>query len=198
MQDHTPIPTHLQSPKLCVCGCNQPVDNPRNRYLPGHTSRNTNSDDEGRFWKHVDKRGPDDCWEWQATKTKTGYGNLSIGLQKGDYFRQVRAHRFSYELHYGQIPDGMEVCHKCDNPGCVNPAHLFLGTHQQNIADKIAKGRQPNGEKLRQSKLTEDSVRLIREMRAEGMPYQEIAMQFGVHNVTILDVVRGKTWRHVK
>lgn len=91
-----------------------------------------------RFWPKVDRTGgPDDCWLWKARRLPSGYGML-----RGDEGRDVYAHRFSWEIHSGQaIPDGWVICHKCDNPPCVNPAHLFLGTVLDNNRDCIAKGR---------------------------------------------------------
>lgn len=91
---------------------------------------------EVRFWAKVDKAGPDECWLWTASTNK-GYGQLAIKPSP----QPVMAHRFSYELANGPIPDGLAVCHTCDNPPCVNPAHLFLGTKGDNNRDMVAKGR---------------------------------------------------------
>jgi hypothetical protein len=94
---------------------------------------------EERFWCHVDKRGPDDCWNWKASRVK-GYGQIRISETE-----VIRAHRVAWEYTRGPIPDGLFACHKCDNPSCCNPSHLFLGTAQDNADDKVAKGRQAKG-----------------------------------------------------
>lgn len=92
---------------------------------------------EERFWPKVAKRGPDECWEWTASRTPQGYGK--IGRRKGE--SPAIASRVSWEMHNGPIPDGLHVLHRCDNPPCVNPAHLFLGTNADNQRDMRAKGR---------------------------------------------------------
>lgn len=90
---------------------------------------------EMRFWVKVERGGEDACWQWLARKHEGGYGDFRLG---GGH---VRAHRFSYELAHGAIPKGMFVLHRCDNPGCVNPSHLFLGTFEDNSSDMVSKGR---------------------------------------------------------
>jgi len=93
---------------------------------------------EARFWKHVSKT--ESCWNWTGARNKTGYG--SFGIEKGNI---VLAHRFSYELHFAPVPEGMLVCHQCDNPSCIRPDHLFLGTPRENSQDMVNKGRSVKG-----------------------------------------------------
>lgn len=141
-----------------------------------------------RFWSKVDVGEGDACWEWQAGKSDTGYGQFGI---RG---RLWGAHRVAWVLTFGPIPEGLLVCHRCDNPGCVNPYHLFLGTHKDNRRDAARKGRVTKGEGVCSSKLTEDEVWEIRELLEEGVPRQEIADEFGVSRWSINAINRGKFW----
>lgn len=141
-------------------------------------------------------RGPDDaCWEWTGAHKSEGYGLIASGG------RQVRAHRVSWEIHFGPIPAGMFVCHRCDNPPCVNPAHLFLGSPRDNVLDMHAKGRArpapPFGEAASNVRATEASVLRMRALRAGGMTYPAIAAEVGYSVALVSQVCKRRTWRHL-
>lgn len=146
-----------------------------------------------RFWSKVDRRGPNDCWLWTASIGSGGYGQLSSHLGHGPY----RASRVSWELHFGPVPDGMCVLHRCDVRRCVNPGHLFIGTQLDNIADCVKKGRNGcsprHGERNPAARLTVDEVLEIRD--ASG-PNRQIARRFGVSQVTVSKIKRGVSWTH--
>lgn len=134
------------------------------------------------------------CWNWTACKVRDGYGRI------GDRGRKLKlAHRISYELHRGAIPDGIHVCHRCDNPACINPDHLFLGTNDDNIADKVAKGRSPcqKGRDNGNAKLTEADVHAIRAAKACWGINMKLAKQYGVVNSMISDIRGGRKWAHL-
>lgn len=144
-----------------------------------------------KFWTYVNKG--EHCWEWVGGKSSGGYGNMMIGR------RNVRAHRFSWEIANGKPPDGMLVLHRCDNKACVRPSHLFIGTHADNVADKVGKRRQATGEKIGSAKLTIPDVAAARKMYASGtMSHSQIAAALGVTRENIGMVVRRKTWAHVQ
>lgn len=153
---------------------------------------------EQRFWAKVNKDGPTmahmdtPCWVWTAARTPNGYGLISING------RGVGAHRFSYEMHFGSIPDGLLACHKCDNPSCVNPNHLFPGTTADNTRDMIAKGRRviTKGDAFVLTKITEAQVEEIRALWATGEYYQyEIAEIYGIVRTHVCNIVNGKARR---
>jgi len=148
-----------------------------------------------RFWSKVDRRGPDDCWPWLASTSSPGYGQFY------NYRRPMdAAHRFSWELHFGPIPEGNGhhgtcVCHRCDNRLCVNPAHLFLGSQHENNLDRIAKGRtrggRLSGDASPSAKLNSVEVLAIRKINA---PARQVAAGFGVSRQIVTAIRRREAW----
>ena len=154
---------------------------------------------EERLWSRVDRSGgPDECWPWTGTNRHPfGYGLMAVNR------RPEGAHRVAYLVTYGEIPSYKPaVCHSCDNPGCCNPAHLFAGTQTDNLADMDAKGRRSNerasGETNGAARLTENDVRKIRRLSAQGSSQRALAEHFGAGNTTVAKIVRRETWRHVE
>lgn len=150
-----------------------------------------------KFWARVDCSG--ECWLWKKGKRtgpNGGYGILKVNCERVD------AHRLAFQLAYGPIPDGLYVCHHCDNPPCVRPDHLFLGTHQDNMDDMRRKGRNSgyaqSGTKNANAKLNEEAVRAIRWLCAHGVIHPRIAKVYRVYTTTITDVIKGRTWGWVK
>lgn len=160
---------------------------------------------EDRFWQHV--QIGEKCWEWQAGKTSDGYGTIGISRTK----KAVLAHRLSWQMHFGPIPAGALVLHSCDNPPCVHPGHLFLGTQADNMADMKAKGRRkgiqstpkngvwnrPRGERNPAHKLTDLQVRELRFAFAAGSSKRSLAARFGISRPTVTSIVTGETWHDV-
>lgn len=145
-----------------------------------------------RFWAKVDVRGPDECWLWAGAKLTEGYGQFS---SEG---RVIRAHRYSYELHFGPIPDGMIVCHTCDRPPCVNPSHLWAGTDAENAADRSAKRRGALGEEQGHARLTNNQAREIVATCKRGyVKHEDLARKYGVSRSSISRIVSGDSWSAV-
>lgn len=148
-----------------------------------------------RFWKYVlssDRDDPSRCWNWQGARYSFGYGELASKRGKPPY----RAHVISWEIHKGRPANGY-ILHTCDNPACVNPAHLREGTQADNINDMRQKKRHSFGSRHPCSKLSEDAVRLIRQLRKSGETYQSLANRFHVATATIRDAVSKRTWKLV-
>lgn len=147
-----------------------------------------------RFWEKVDRRGPDDCWLWTKATNEHGYGVMRpAGKRSGP---TVKAHRVSLMLA-GVGIDGLVIRHSCDNPPCVNPAHLSVGTKAENSADMVARGRSARGSRSGASKLAERQVVEIRARCGAGELHRVVAADYGVSRITITNVVNRKTWRHV-
>lgn len=150
---------------------------------------------EDRFWNKVKILKENDCWEWKYCKDKDGYGGFEL-----THGNKQRAHRVSWELNYGPIPANLFVLHHCDNPSCVNPKHLFLGSASDNNKDCKNKGRARGGgvkgEKNKMAKLTEKQVIEIRE---KYIPYKystyQLAKEYGMHASQIHKIVRNENWK---
>lgn len=157
---------------------------------------------EHRFWPKVDRSalGPGGCWVWITSSRDGRYGHFSIGVGANGRTRTSSTHRVSYELAYGPIPDGLFVLHRCDNPPCVNPAHLWAGTRDDNTADMLRKGRQAMnvGERSGCAKVSAEQVREIRRRHTDGALQKDIAASFGLEPSGVSRIVNGHYWKTVK
>lgn len=217
MQPHDSIPYGF-----CHCGCGQKTNLAKQsrygyikgepvRFIHGHQGRvfrpphNPRTLSE-RFWERVKKT--EDCWLWSGLRYSNGYGHINASGHNG---ANLLAHRVSWEIHNGPIPDGYHVCHKCDTPPCVNPEHLFLGTRSDNMRDMHAKGRGMHGashwacqhperikrgERHQWAKLTAEQVKEIRRRRPSESLAQ-LAADFGVTKQLISKIALGHTWKHL-
>jgi len=147
---------------------------------------------EERFWEKVNVKGDDECWEWQACKLPKGYGQFEIN------YKVKQSHRVSWELHFGEIPNGLHVLHHCDNPSCVNPKHLFLGTNQDNRDDMVKKNRQAKGEQLPHTILSKDEVLKIRKLYdAKEYSMVELGEMFNTSTGNIKLIINRINWKHI-
>jgi hypothetical protein len=152
-----------------------------------------------RFWSKVDIREPHECWPWKGYRLPRGYG---VFCANG---KATTAHRFAYELQFGEaIPEGKFGCHSCDSPGCCNPAHVWPGTHAENMADAKAKGRMM-GRKARQACGTRQGSAKLNDLQAcgvvarwlQGVSINQVAREFGVNWTSVDRIIKGERWKHV-
>lgn len=147
-----------------------------------------------KFEKSVIKKNG--CWDWKGYKDKYGYTYISGFRDMKKY--HIRGNRVSWEIHYGKIPENILVCHKCDNPSCTNPEHLFLGTIRENNEDRTIKNRQSKGENVPGHILKELEVKEIKKKLKEKVCQRRIAEEYKVSYATICMIKKGKTWKHVE
>ena len=148
-------------------------------------------DSKQKFWSKTDKRSDNECWLFLGAKDKDGYGQF----WDGDNQIMTRSHSFSAKIHFGVIPKNMCVCHKCDNPSCVNPNHLFLGTALDNQKDKMAKNRHAKGESQGHSKLTNEQISQIRSRANDD--YKVLCSEFNIVPSTVYRIWHKESWKHI-
>ena len=167
------------------------------KYGSPDSKKNDHAPIEIRFWRYVSKKENNECWEWIGQRLSNGYGRISLGAKS---LGSDGAHRVSWEIfNKTSVPDGMFVMHKCDNPSCVNPNHLTIGTPKENVADMIAKGRKrtvaPKGEGNGKSLLNEEKVRII---RSSTLNHAALGRELGVSPNCVRGVRIGRTWTHIQ
>ena len=177
---------------FCHCGCGRQIKLLRQhfqkgkipRWVPEHRSRRSPQEFMELFNSYI-RRDVDGCWEWIGGKDALGYGRICYMGQ------EVLSHRQAYLLFVGEVPSDSFVLHSCDNPACVRPDHLRLGTHLDNMVDKIVRGRAAK-------KLTPEVVwQIISAVEIEGLSFRRAARRFGLNKLTISKIVRGENWSHV-
>ena len=189
--------------RCSVPDCGQPVyakglcnkHYQRLRKIGSYLDEDLKNDSQLSVKERLEKNGvvkENGCIEWAKQRDTDGYGKISIK----NYPYAV--HRVAYEIYNGPIPPGMLVCHKCDNPSCFNPEHLFLGSSKDNLQDMVNKGRKPRGEKVHNSKLTEEQVREIKIRLNAGEKVSNIAEDYAVHGRAIRLIKDGINWKHIK
>ncbi len=144
---------------------------------------------EENFWTFVEKKD-NGCWEWKGATVVGGYGTLTFNN------KNYRAHRISFDMVNGEIARGLLVLHKCDNPPCVNPSHLSIGTNDDNMKDAAIKNRMSFGEHRWNSKLKASDIPKIKKLKGSGMSQSRIAKLFNIDQAVISRIMNGKVWRH--
>lgn len=181
-----------------VCGSSfhphtKPKNAPPSRYCSYACNRadwgRTKKDPQARFWAKVDKSGDGGCWNWTRSVSKSGYGAFGVTPKDIRY-----AHRYAWETLVGPIPDGLCLLHSCDNPRCVNPAHLRVGNRTENSQDRTERGRVPKGEFAGQAKITEAVAKAIKD---DPRPQAEIAKEAGVTQGHVSRIKSGQVWGHL-
>ena len=165
----------------------------------GQLHVNIRSPARHRFWKAVDKNGPvhpihGQCWNWTGTKMTQGYAVLTI------HRKIVRAHRYSWVLHFGELGDGVDILHHCDRKSCTRPEHLFTGAGALNMADKTWKGRQAKGESTNHCKVTEQQVIWLLQNytnEIDTSTANQLASDLGITRDSLRNILSGFRWRHV-
>lgn len=178
--DVTVSSSHLRSGATKSCGC-----------LRRELSAERRTASAAPFESRLREDPNTGCIEWQGSRDRDGYGTLRSGR------KDHKAHRVAYEKAHGPIARGLSVCHRCDNPPCCNPAHLFLGTPRDNTHDAVRKGRNARGARNGHTKLNDAAVRHIRALVADGRSQEEVGRLYGVGQTAISSIVRRRTWAHV-